>query len=177
MNPKFHSSLFTRPGNGGPYTHRKQFHRPPTLFYSLAALACGLFLIATSTRAQYVTPSSYMNDLYIWWKQASADHLDYQSITVRATFLGGAAHPTRPFWDSGTPSIAIFEGRLSKNSMWPTGVVTLGPFGPVAKGAGTFYEAADLDALSRNSGIPFMLYSVGNQLVLWMDIFKCLAQR
>src|SRR5260370_29674104 len=79
---------------------------PPTLFHVLAALACGLFLVAAPSKAQYVTPSSYMNDLYIWWENASPYPYDIQDITVRATFLGGSAHPTQT---GVTPSIAIFE--------------------------------------------------------------------
>ena len=110
-----------------------------------------------------MTPSSYMNDLYIWWKNAVALHYDIQNITVRATFLGGSAHPTQ---GGGTPSMAIFEGIVGGNG----GVVGLGLLGPFAKGTGTFCEADNLSFLSGKQNIPFMLYSIGTKLALWMDL-------
>src|SRR5690349_10390754 len=109
MNTKFCRSFIMRAPCSTCYTRSGTLHKLPTLFYSLAALACGLFLLAAPARAQYVTPSSYMNDLYIWWKNAATAHYDFQTITVRATFLGGTAHPTP---ESGIPSMAIFEGNI-----------------------------------------------------------------
>ena len=60
--------------------------------------------------------------------------------------------------------MAIFEGLVDKN--YGGTVVT----GPLAKGTGSFCEVDYLNSLTWKRNIPFMLYSSGNQLVLWMDL-------
>jgi len=162
MNTNFHPSFVT-PLSIFATRQRLSASKPkvPTVLLPLAL--CGLFLTVSPTRAQYVTPSSYMNDLYIWWKNAAPLHYDIQNITVRATFLGGTAHPTQ---GGGTPSMAIFEGFVTENA---GGVGPL--FGTlVARGTGTFCQADNMNSLSGKQNIPFWLYSAGNQLVLWMDL-------
>jgi hypothetical protein len=165
MNTNFYQSSVTPAGNSAEYISFGKASKA-TVPYGLAALVCSLFLAVVPTKAQYVTPSSYMNDLYIWWKNTPG-YQNIKAITVRATFFGGTAHPAM---GSGTPSIAIFEGCVIATDYGFGGQVDLGLFGPVVKGTGCFYDATDLDALSRNTGIPFMLYNTGNQLVLWMDL-------
>lgn len=51
--------------------------------YSLAVLVCGLLLALAPTRAQSVTASTYLNNLYNWWKRGSAEN-DFQQITAHA---------------------------------------------------------------------------------------------
>ena len=108
-----------------------------------------------------------MNDLYIWWTNAAPPTYDIRYITVRATFLGGSAHPTQAF--ASVPSMAIFEGFVSVSD---GGSVSPAPFGPFAKGTGTFCQVDNLGNSSFQTGhnIPFKLYSYGTKLALWMNL-------
>jgi hypothetical protein len=55
----------------------------PLALYGLAALVCGFLLAAAPTRAQFVTASTYLNDLYNCWKKGSVEN-DFQQITAHA---------------------------------------------------------------------------------------------
>jgi hypothetical protein len=146
----------------------------PKLLYNLVALLVGLFVTAAPLKAQSVTPLTYMNELYTWWSTGNNSYTA-KVIHVRATFLGGSAHPAQA---GGIPSMAIFQGEI-------VGGGTVGNFGafvykfnPIASGTGIFYNVGDLEftqslqypPLSSPVSAPFTLSSLFNKLYLRIDL-------
>lgn len=172
MNTNFYQSFVTPAGHSAKYTRfgKASKAKLPTAFYGFAALLVGIFVTVSPTKAQSVTPATYINDLYTWWRTGN-DFLTYKKIYVRATFVGGSAHPAQV---GGIPSMAIFQGKIVGAGNGSNGFGDFGPglTGPIAKGTGTFYNVGDLDysPFSAPSTVPFLLYSSSDKLVLWIDL-------
>ena len=62
------------------FVQLQQEDTPPRL--TLAVLACGLFLAVVP--AQWISASTYLKDLYNWWRYGSSEN-DSQQISAHAT--------------------------------------------------------------------------------------------
>jgi hypothetical protein len=112
MNTNFDQSFVPSAGNSAKYTFFRKPSRAklPTSLYGTAALVCGLFFAVAPTRAQSVTPFTYLSELYSWWI-TNNDSLTHKTIAVRATFVGGSAHPAK----GGGVSMGIFQGYITSD--------------------------------------------------------------
>lgn len=133
------------------------------------ALVCGLFLAVAPARAQSITPQTYINGLYNWWKQSSTTAI-WAKITVRATFLGGSAQP------DASLTTGIFQGTIVGSGS-DFGAFTQITYSPAARGTGVFYKIAeDLSATPPIGAYstPFYIYYVsggplGSRIALVID--------
>jgi hypothetical protein len=127
----------------------------PTIFFGFDASMIGLFCTIPPSRAQSITPQTYINDLYNWSLQTSPS-LGYYT-NVCASFLGASATA-----DTAV-SVAIFEGDIAAFHQ--------GILGPSGNGSGIFYVHDG--SLETPFNVPFWLYSMpspaGLRLVLSID--------
>jgi hypothetical protein len=95
----------------------------PTIFFGFGALMIGLFCTITPSRAQSITPQTYINDLYNWSLKTSPKYGYYTRVC--ASFIGASAEADTEV------TVAIFEGDITAFHQ--------GILGPSGSGRGTFY--------------------------------------
>jgi hypothetical protein len=131
-----------------------------TIFVGFCASMIGLFCTITPSRAQSITPQTYINDLYNWSLKTSPASGSGYYTSVCASFLGASAAADI------TVSVAIFEGEITAFQQ--------GLLGPSGHGNGTFYAHDSTDhSVFASVTVPFWLYSMpspaGLRLVLSID--------
>jgi hypothetical protein len=160
MNTNFYQSFFTPAGNSTKYTFfrkaSKAKAKPPTLLLAIAVFAIGISISATPAHAQYVTASTYMNNLYQWYVTPTSSDLHW--VEVRATFLGASVAANQGV------SMGFFDGIIDNF------VNYIGPFG---KGYGDFYfvtkDGSGQTKVDGPHSVPFTLYSWGPKLNFSLD--------